>query len=162
MNDFDCAELAAPTNDTIGVTHTPAFHFDESGVGLAEFINLECDFNAALTASATVTTETNEKENRMKYACRQGRAHSHTQTQAQHHPTAPVIDSNDKIDPTGIGLREIMYVGCVFGGILCESKFYYHVNDIFDDYFDENVYDNFFPSRGMFFDIFVYLFNHLK
>ena len=78
----------------------------------------------------------------MKYEGEQDGQHSHTQTQTQTtHPTAPVIDSNDKISPTGVGLREFNNVGCVFGGILCENEFYYcyyHENDIFDDYFNEN------------------------
>ena len=55
-------EKSTSTNDTIGVTHTPAFNFDQLGLGLAEFIHLGCDFNAASTASATVTTIQNENE----------------------------------------------------------------------------------------------------
>ena len=52
------------------------------------------------------------------------------------------IDSSDKTGPTGVGFREIHNIECVFGGILCENKFYYYVSDIFDDYFNENFYDN--------------------
>ena len=62
--------------------------------------------------------------------------------------TGPVIDRNDKMCPTGVGFC-FFNIGCIFGGVLCENEFYYYVNDIFDDYFDENFYDN---------DIFIYLF----
>ena len=106
--DLDCAELSASTSDSIGVTHAPAFKFSQFGLGLAEFISLGCDFNAALTASTTSTARTNENEIRMKYECRQVGPHSHTQTKAQqHHLTTPVIDSNDKSDPRVVALREI-------------------------------------------------------
>ena len=149
---FDCAELSASTNDSIGVTHTPAFQFSPFGLGLAEFINLGCDFNAALTTSAPVTTGTNKNENKMKYECRQEGPHSHTQTQ-QPHLTAPAIDSSDKIDLTAAALQEISNVECAMG-IWCENQVYCRVNDIFDDYFSENFYDNHFASPGMLFWIF--------
>ena len=64
---FDCAESAASTNDTIGVTHAQAFNFTQAGLGSAEFINLGCGFNAASTASATVTTIQNENKIKTKY-----------------------------------------------------------------------------------------------
>ena len=157
--DFGCAESPASTNDTIGGTHTPGFNFDPFGSGLAEFIYLWYDFNAAPTASATATTTQNENEIKMKY---EGEPHSHTQTQTQTtHPTAPVIDSNDKISPTGVGLREFNNVGCVFGGILFENGFYYHENDIFDDYFNENFMIIIFHHLVCYFWP-VCLFNHLQ
>ena len=59
--DFDCAGLPASTNDTIGITHAPAFNFNPFGLEWAEFINLVCDFNAASTPSATATIQ-NENE----------------------------------------------------------------------------------------------------
>ena len=156
--DFDCAELPASTNGTIGVTHTPAFNLCPFGLGLAEFINLGRDFNAALTASTTSTTGTNENKITMKYECRQDGPHSHTHTQTQaQHLTTPVIDSNDKIDATAVASREINNAESVFGGILWEYQIYHHVNEVFDDDFSENFYDNYFLSPGMLFWIFLYI-----
>ena len=60
--DFDCAELPTPTTDTIAVTHTSAFNFDQFGFESAEFFNLGRDLSAASTASATVTTIHNENK----------------------------------------------------------------------------------------------------
>ena len=37
---------------TIGITFTPAFNFSPTGVRLAEFNNLGCEFNAVLAAIA--------------------------------------------------------------------------------------------------------------
>ena len=108
-HDFDCAELPASTNHTIGVTHAPAINLNLFGLGLAEFINLECDFNAASTASETVTTIQNENEIKMKFVDGQ----DGSQTPSQTYPTTPVIDSDDKIDPTIIRLLEINTVRCV-------------------------------------------------
>ena len=105
---FDCAELAASTNDTIGVTHAPVFNFNQSGLGLAEFISLVCDFNAASTASVTIQ---NEYEIKTKYEG--GQDEQQTQTT---HLTTLVIDSTDRIGATGAGLCEIKDAGCVFGG----------------------------------------------
>ena len=135
--------------------YTPAFNFNPFSPELAGFINLGCDFTAALTASATVTTATNENEIKMKNECGQDGPHSHTQPQTQqHHPTAPVIDSNAKIGPTGSGLGEINNIGCVFGGIVCENKFYDHVNDIFDDYSNENLYETILHHLVCYFEYF--------
>ena len=110
--DFGCAELPASTKATIGVTHTPAFDFDQFGFRLAEFINLGLDLNAALTASATVTTIHNENKVKTKYEGGQD-WHKHK------HKTNPLykFDINDTIGPTGVGSREINNAGCVFGGI---------------------------------------------
>ena len=86
-----------------------------------------CDFNAASTAS-TVTTIQNENEIKIKYTGGQDGPQIQTQTT---HPTTPVIDSNDKIDPAIVGLLEINIVQCVFSGIVSKGQFYYHVIFIF-------------------------------
>ena len=59
----DCGVSSSPTNNTIGVTYTSLFYFSPTGVGLAEFNNLGCEFNAVLAATATVTIVTNENKN---------------------------------------------------------------------------------------------------
>ena len=77
---FDCAEVQASTNDTIGVTHTPAFNFDQLDLGLAEFSDLGCVFfNAASTALATATRIQNENEIKQMKVDKMG----HVQTQTQ-------------------------------------------------------------------------------
>ena len=48
------------------VLHAPAFNLNTFGLGLAEFINLGCDFNASSTASETATIIKNENEIKMK------------------------------------------------------------------------------------------------
>ena len=80
----------------------------------------------------------------------------------QHHPTVPVIDSNDKIVPTGGGLREINNIWCVFGGIVCENKFYYHCKWYIWGLFNENLYETILHHLVCDFEYFVYSFNHLK
>ena len=61
----DCGVSSSPTNNTIGGTYTPSFCFSPTGVGLAEFNNLGCEFNAVLAAAtATVTIVTKEHTNK--------------------------------------------------------------------------------------------------
>ena len=45
-------------------------------------------------------------------------------------------NNNDKIGLIGVGLAKFNNVACVFGSVLCENKFYYDVNNIFDDCYD--------------------------
>ena len=96
-----------------------------------------------------------QQQYKMKIKYEGGQDGQQTRTQATH-PTTPVIDSNDKIGPTGVRLCEINSVGCIFGGFLCENKFYYHPNDAFDHYFNATFNDNYFPSPGMLFSIILY------
>lgn len=56
------------------------------------------------------------------------------------------IDSNglffQKSGASDFRIRDFDIIGCIFGSILCENEFYYYVNNIFDDYLNENFYDN--------------------
>ena len=61
-NDRDVS--SSPTNNTIGVTNTPSFYFSLTGVGLAEFNILRCEFNAVLAATPTVSIVTNEHKDK--------------------------------------------------------------------------------------------------
>ena len=133
-NEYDivCDELTSPTTNT-------SFNFGLRGVGLGEFNNLGCNSSDVLTESAIVTIITNENENEMIFN-RCSYWGQYTQTQAQTiYSTAPAIDSNDKICSTGAGLGKFNNVACVFGGASCENDFYYDVNNIFDDYYDNDI-----------------------
>ena len=90
-----------------------------------------CNLSAVLTASTieTIITNENENENAMIF---NGDRLWNTQTQTIHQQ----LNSNDKIGLTGVGLREFNNIACVFGSVLCETEFYYDVNNKFDDYYD--------------------------
>ena len=102
------------TAPAIGVTYTPSFNLSPTGVGLAEFNRLKCDFNAVLASTATVTIETNENKN--KSILESGSLWGHN-TQTPHptpDPTAPRIDASDGNGPTNVGLCEFDNIGCIF------------------------------------------------
>ena len=133
-NEYDivCDALTSSTIDTL-------FNFGLRGVGLGEFNNSGCNSSAVLTVSTITTIITSENRNEIIFN-RSSYWGQYTQTQTQTiYPTAPAIDSNDKIGLTGAGLAKFNNVACVFGGVSCENDFYYDVNSIFDDY---NYYDN--------------------
>ena len=110
----DCDVPPSPTNNTIGVTYTPSFNLSPTGVGLAEFNKLECDFDAVLPATATIAIETNENKN--KSILESGPPWGHN-TQTLHprpDPTAPRIDRNNKMGSTDTRLCEFDDIECIF------------------------------------------------
>ena len=117
---FDCGALASHTIHRIGTvadTPAPGFKFDPTGVELTEFDNLECDLTGVLSAPARVTTTTNENENKMMHQNGSNGPVTSTQTEAQtQHPTAAVIDRNDRMVVIGKQLPTFDNIGCIFNG----------------------------------------------
>ena len=139
-NEYDIVCDAPTTIDTL-------FNFGVRGVGLVEFNNLGCNSSAVITALTIATIITNENKNEMLFnRCPYWRQYTQTQTETIY-STAPAIDSNDKIDSTGAGLSEFNIVACVFGGVSYENELYYDVNNIFDDYCENDIING---SPGMF------------
>ena len=139
-NEYDivCDALTSPTIDTL-------FNFNLRGVGLGEFNNSRCNSSAVLTVSTMATIITNENKNEMIFnTSSYWGQYTQAQTQTQTiYPTAPAIDNNDKIGLTGARLAKFNNVACVFGGVSCENDFYYDVNNIFDDYYDNDIIDGY-------------------
>ena len=94
--DFDCdvsSSHARDTPDTIGVTHSPLYNFDSTGVLLAEVKNLKYDSSAVSTATTITTKITNENKNKMKYECDSNGPHTSARAQAKtQHSTASVTE----------------------------------------------------------------------
>ena len=118
LND-DCDVSPSPTNNTIGVTNTPCFYFSPTGVGLAEFNNLGCEFNvvAAATAKVTIVTDENKNKNIFESGPSWGQ-NTQTENSITSHPSAPRNNTNDRISPTDVGCCEFDKLECDLTGVL--------------------------------------------
>ena len=120
----DCDVSSSPTSNTIGA---PSFNLSQTGVGLAEFNNLGCDFNSvsAPTATATVTVTIVPNKNKNKNIFESCPLWGHNKETTHHtpHSNAPRMDrfcEFDNIDcifdnsMDGIGLQyDITFGMCI-------------------------------------------------
>ena len=139
--DSDYDALSPNTSDPIDVgtaTLPPGFNFIDSHPGL---------YVSSFVSTATTIATTVAIENEYKYDSSPlipPTAQAGVDATATSFVTPAAID---KIYPTGVGLRELNVIECLFDGILCQNGFDCFVNNKYECYFDK-----------IFFGIVVYLY----